>query len=117
MSQSGAVLLLWPDQAPGALGVQPQNIPSITPYLPLASAPTGAAMLICPGGGYGALTPHEGHDYALWLNTLGITCFVVQYRLGTDGYRHRGCLPMRHEPCAWCAPGLLNGRSAHNVLV
>ena len=34
-------------------------------------------MVICPGGGYGGLTGHEGREYALWLNTLGILCYAV----------------------------------------
>ncbi|HMP41380.1 MAG TPA: alpha/beta hydrolase [Roseiflexaceae bacterium] len=77
---------LWPGAAPGALGRHAHDRPSITPYLP--AQPTGAALLICPGGGYRSLAAHEGHDYALWLTSLGITCFVLRYRLGSDGYRH-----------------------------
>ena len=52
---------LWPDGAPGALGNSTNDIPTLTPYLP-DSIPnaTGAAMVICPGGGYGHLAPHEG---------------------------------------------------------
>jgi acetyl esterase/lipase len=34
------------------------------------------------------LAPHEGHDYALWLNQHGVTAFVLKYRLGSAGYRH-----------------------------
>lgn len=45
-------------------------------------------MVICPGGGYGALAQHEGRDYALYLNQFGINCFVLKYRLGSAGYRH-----------------------------
>lgn len=45
-------------------------------------------MVICPGGGYGGLAPHEGHDYALWLNQHGVSAFVLKYRLGSAGYRH-----------------------------
>ena len=45
-------------------------------------------MVICPGGSYQHLSPREGNDYALWLNQHGITCFVLKYRLGADGYRH-----------------------------
>jgi acetyl esterase/lipase len=45
-------------------------------------------MVICPGGGYGALAQHEGEDYALWLNQHGIAGFVLKYRLGSAGYRH-----------------------------
>lgn len=79
---------LWPNGAPGALGTKPQDIPTITPYLPEPDKATGAAMIICPGGGYGALAPHEGEDYARWLNDQGIAGFVLKYRLGSSGYRH-----------------------------
>ena len=78
---------LWPDGAPGALGTSSNDIPTLTPYL-CASNATGAAMVICPGGGYRMLAPHEGNDYALWLNQHGVTCFVLKYRLGSHGYRH-----------------------------
>jgi acetyl esterase/lipase len=79
---------LWPDGAPGALGATSNDIPTITPYLPDANNATGAAMLICPGGGYEHLAPHEGRDYALWLNQHGVTCFVLKYRLGSNGYHY-----------------------------
>ncbi len=79
---------LWPAGAPGALGNSEYDIPTLTPYLPDATNATGAAMVICPGGGYGGLAPHEGNDYALWLNQHGVTCFVLRYRLGSHGYRH-----------------------------
>jgi acetyl esterase/lipase len=45
-------------------------------------------MIICPGGGYQHLAPYEGKDFAVWLNQHGVTCFVLKYRLGADGYRH-----------------------------
>jgi acetyl esterase/lipase len=45
-------------------------------------------MLVLPGGGYGGLAAHEGEGYAHWLADLGITAYVLKYRLGTDGYRH-----------------------------
>ncbi len=81
-------ILLWPNGTPGALGVTSNDIPTLTPYLPDAESATGAAMIICPGGGYAALSPHEGGDYALWLNQHGITCFVLKYRLGSNGYHY-----------------------------
>src|SRR5690348_14579118 len=71
---------LWPNGAPGALGTNAQDVPTLTPYLPDPTNKTGAAMVICPGGGYAHLAPHEGNDYALWLNQHGITCFVLKYR-------------------------------------
>ena len=78
---------LWTEGAPGALGKEDKDIPTLTPYLPTALA-SGAAMVILPGGGYGALAPHEGEGYANWLVTNGIASFVVKYRLGSQGYRH-----------------------------
>jgi acetyl esterase/lipase len=82
---------LWPHGAPGALGREDQDTPTLTPYVPAAHA-TGAAIVVLPGGGYGGLAAHEGHDYALFLNQHGLTAFVVKYRLGSHGYRH---------PCMW----------------
>jgi acetyl esterase/lipase len=79
---------LWPNGAPGALGTSSNDIPTITPYLADPTNATGAAMVICPGGGYQHLSPREGNDYALWLNQHGVTCFVLKYRLGADGYKH-----------------------------
>lgn len=79
---------LWPNGAPGAFGTNAQDVPTLTPYLPDPTNKTGAAMVICPGGGYAHLAPHEGNDYALWLNQHGITCFVLKYRLGPRGYRY-----------------------------
>jgi acetyl esterase/lipase len=79
---------LWPDGAPGALGKEDKDIPTLTPYLPDASIATGAAIVICPGGGYGGLASHEGQDYALFLNQQGVAGFVLKYRLGSGGYRH-----------------------------
>jgi acetyl esterase/lipase len=98
---------LWPGQAPGALGTQPQDIPTLTPYLVEGS--NRPAIVVCPGGGYGGLAPHEGHDYALWLNQQGISAFVLKYRLGPAGYRHpimlgdaqRAIRLVRHRAAEW----------------
>jgi acetyl esterase/lipase len=81
-------LPLWPEGAPGALGKEDKDVPTITVYAPPAEKATGAAMVICPGGGYGGLAQHEGKDYALWLNEHGVAGFVLKYRLGSGGYRH-----------------------------
>jgi len=85
---AGEPIRLWSGAAPGALGKNPQDIPTLTPYLPEAGQTTGAAIVICPGGGYGGLAGHEGKDYALYLNRLGVVGFVLEYRLGSHGYRH-----------------------------
>ena len=87
-------LLLWPDGAPGAVGTEPQDRPKITAYRAAkesvnGSAPAnGTAVVVCPGGGYRNLaSDHEGRQVALWLNQLGVTAFVLQYRVGPR-YRH-----------------------------
>lgn len=85
-------VLLWPEGTPGALGNEDANQPALTPYLPEAGARSGAAIVICPGGGYGGLAAHEGRDYALWLNQHGVAAFVLKYRLGSHGYRHPAML-------------------------
>lgn len=80
---------LWAKDTPGVLGTDPvKDIPTLTPFYPAADKVTGAAVVICPGGGYGGLASHEGRDYALWLNQHGIAGFVLKYRLGSAGYRH-----------------------------
>jgi acetyl esterase/lipase len=80
--------LLWPDGAPGALGSQPVDRPKITVYRAPADTATGAAVVVCPGGGYGVLAAdHEGKQVAEWLNSLGVSAFVLQYRLGPR-YHH-----------------------------
>ncbi len=87
-----AAIPLWPEGAPGALGTHTNDIPTLTPYLPAAGTATGAAVVVCPGGGYGGLAPHEGQDYALFLAQKGVTGFVLKYRLGSHGYRHPAML-------------------------
>ena len=85
---SESPLPLWPDGAPGALGKDAKDIPTLTLFLPAPESATGAGMVVCPGGGYGGLAPHEGEAYAHWFNQQGIAAFVLKYRLGSSGYRH-----------------------------
>jgi acetyl esterase/lipase len=92
---------LWPAGAPGALGISSNDIPTLTAYLPAATNATGAAMVICPGGAYAHLAPHEGNDYALWLNQHGVTCFVLKYRLGSSGYHHPAMLNDAARAVRW----------------
>jgi acetyl esterase/lipase len=77
------VILLWPGGAPGAQGDADIDKPALTLY-PLHSqnkVPTG--IIICPGGSYMRLAmDHEGYKVADWLNKLGISAFVLKYRLG-----------------------------------
>jgi acetyl esterase/lipase len=80
--------LLWPEGAPGAVGAEDQDRPSVGIYLPPPEKSSGAAVVICPGGGYGHLAiDHEGKQIAEWLNARGIAGFVLKYRLGPR-YHH-----------------------------
>lgn len=88
VSAQPSTIVLWPEGAPGALGKKPQDIPTLTVFLPDPQKATGAAMIVCPGGGYGGLAGYEGADYARWLSEQGIAGFVLKYRLGSSGYRH-----------------------------
>src|SRR5690606_24065900 len=91
------VFPLWEDGAPGFehLKDQPEkakdwwvkNIhnPSLTAYFPEKEKANGTAVIICPGGGHKELVfDAEGRDAALYLNTLGITAFVLKYRLARE---------------------------------
>lgn len=80
------VELLWPDGAPGAKGNAEGDKPTLTIYLPPAEKATGAAVVICPGGGYGHLaTDHEGLQIGQWLNSFGVAGFMVKYRHSNTG--------------------------------
>lgn len=81
-----AVDVLWPAGAPGAKGTADGDIPKLTIYLPEKDKATGAAIVICPGGGYGHLAmDHEGHQIAQWLNSFGVAGFILQYRHRNSG--------------------------------
>jgi acetyl esterase/lipase len=82
------VELLWPEGAPGAVGNEEADKPSLTIWLPPADKATGAAVVICPGGAYGFLAVgHEGKDVAAWLNSFGVAGFMLKYRHAPK-YRH-----------------------------
>ncbi len=84
--------LLWLAGAPGAVGGDTLDQPSFMAFPASASNSTGAAVVIFPGGGYSHLaTDHEGTKIAAWLNTIGVSAFVVTYRLGPR-YRHPAML-------------------------
>ena len=89
-------VLLYPQGAPGALGQEAKEKPSLFIYLSDAEKATGAAVMICPGGGYGNLAVEkEGTKIAEWFNSLGVHAFVLKYRLGNpEGteYQHPAML-------------------------
>jgi acetyl esterase/lipase len=79
-------ILLWSDHVPGALGTDDTDRPTVTYYR--ARQPNGTAIIVAPGGGYSNLAAnHEGRQVANYLNAMGVTTFVLKYRLGPR-YRH-----------------------------
>jgi acetyl esterase/lipase len=81
-------ILLWPDGAPGALGSADEDKPALTIYPASGAGKVSTGVVVCPGGGYAHLSSvKEGSDIALWLNRLGISAFVLKYRLGMK-YHH-----------------------------
>ena len=81
-------ILLWPDGAPGALGTADEDKPALTVYPASGAEKVPTGVIVCPGGSYGALSSvKEGSDVAGWLNRLGISAFVLRYRLGMK-YHH-----------------------------
>ena len=95
---SATVLPLWPEGVPDARpGAGPEheedgrvsNVsePALTVVGPAVDRPNGTAVIICPGGGYVRLSvQREGEQYAAWLSTLGITSFVLKYRMQESGH-------------------------------
>ncbi len=94
-------LKVWPDKISGAIDDPSYKAQTITdngwtridhvadPTLDFYPAPkeksNGTAVVICPGGGYAVLAiDHEGAQIARWFNTMGITAFVLKYRLPSD---------------------------------
>jgi acetyl esterase/lipase len=88
-----AVLPLWPEGVPGQLPheadekseeggrISNVHVPTLTFFPAPAATANGTAIVVCPGGGYARLAfPHEGVQVAEWLNTLGISAFVLKYR-------------------------------------
>src|SRR3954462_4567576 len=79
-------MLLWPNGAPGALGSDDADRPTLTVYRALRGS--GTAIIVAPGGGYTNLASnHEGRQVANLLNAAGVTTFVLKYRLGPK-YHH-----------------------------
>ena len=83
---------VWPDKAPGASTSEPEKAegkrvsnvskPTLEVFHPEKEKDTGAAIIVCPGGGYQALMmDYEGEEVAKWLNTIGVTGIVLKYRV------------------------------------
>lgn len=69
----------------GIMRISKVSEPTLTVYLPPKEKATGAAVIICPGGGYGILAiNHEGYNVAKRFNEIGVAAFVLKYRLPND---------------------------------
>ncbi|MBI1388339.1 MAG: alpha/beta hydrolase fold domain-containing protein [bacterium] len=88
LSAMAEPMVLWPDGAPGAIGNEDADIPMLTVNLAPKDSNTGAAVVVCPGGGYGALAmDHEGKQVAEWFNRNGINAIILKYRIAPR-YHH-----------------------------
>lgn len=110
----GETVALWPGKAPGT----PKRLPTgkvdnqsknadfndrwltgidrPTLMVRRPETPNGTAVLLVPGGGYGFLAiDNEGEEQARWLNALGVTCFILSYRLPGEGWSDRALVPLQ----------------------
>src|SRR5215213_6065028 len=77
---------LWKDGAPGTPGTKAEDEPVLLMSKPTSNG-TSTGIIVIPGGGYGGLAmDHEGAQVAEWLNSLGITAFVLKYRMHGTGH-------------------------------
>lgn len=98
-AQTTDTIYLWPNKVPGQIAEKKEatqslnksgNVlrlaevtnPAIVVFEPEASNNNGFEIIVCPGGGYGILAIDlEGYEIAAWLNELGFTAYVLQYRI------------------------------------
>jgi len=98
-SQKNELIYLWPGKVPGepkekqtpsvdasrkdnVLRYSEVTNPAMEVFLPDAAKRNRSAVIVCPGGGYKILAYDlEGTEIAAWLNNLGFTAFVLQYRI------------------------------------
>ncbi|MBE2204458.1 MAG: alpha/beta hydrolase [Chthoniobacterales bacterium] len=83
---------LWEGPVPHAKGTADRDIPTLDIYEPFGSRFSDAAILILPGGGYEKLSAQEGEGFAGFFQLHGFKSFVLNYRLGSSGYRHPAML-------------------------
>jgi acetyl esterase/lipase len=92
-----AAIPLWPEGVPNAKSIGAEKAvdgritnvsePTLTVYKPAVDRPTGTAVIICPGGGYQFVSAaREGEQYANYLSSLGVTAFVLKYRMAEFGH-------------------------------
>ena len=97
----------------GILIIENVSRPSLTIFLPPKEKATGAAVIICPGGGYTNLAAgHEGSEVARRFNQSGIAAFVLKYRIPNDNTminKETAPCRMHSAPCWSYVPGRGNG--------
>lgn len=82
-------LPVWHDGVPDVHAEREGHEPTLTPYGTTdVNCTSRPVMIICPGGAYRLHAIHEGKDYAEWLASQGVVCFVLTYRLGIHGHRY-----------------------------
>ena len=118
-AESPSIIELWPKGAPeekGDIGEEKDltkpsdnliagkpvirlgNVskPTISVYHPPADKKTGAALLVCPGGGYHILAMDlEGTEVCAWLNSIGATAILLKYRVPKRADRERHAAPLQ----------------------
>lgn len=86
--QDPETIPLWNGRAPGAVGDEDLDKPTLTIYMPPHTDPGMTAVIIAPGGGYAHLSMNlEGREPANYFNAMGVAAFVLKYRLGPR-YHH-----------------------------
>lgn len=124
---------LWPGKAPGETKELPPEAdltkpsdkpvggktlirlgnvatPTLTVYSPAAGKNTGAAVLVCPGGGYNILASDlEGTEVCEWLNSIGVTAVLLKYRVPRRAGLEKHAAPLQD---AQRAMGLVRQRAA-----
>jgi acetyl esterase/lipase len=117
-SQNKIVVDLWPEGAPDNNGITEKEVisddvitniskASMTVYP--SSKPNSKAIILCPGGGYHCeCYTFEGHDFAGWMNSMGVTFIVLKYRLPNGGHydvpltdTHRAIILAREHCKEW----------------
>ena len=98
VADEGERIPLWPEGVPGlradaapevetADHVSAVHHPSLAPFPAPGGGPAGAAVIVCPGGGYLRLSwTKEGTEIARWLNSLGVSAYVLRYRAVEYGH-------------------------------
>lgn len=84
MRKDDNMIKLWEKDVPG-YNKNYGNEPDMMPYI-IEDGKVHGAVIVVPGGGYVMRAPHEGEPIALWLNKIGLSAFVLNYRVAPYRY-------------------------------